>query len=162
MPSNDKKLKEEDMVKVKDSQAVTLVLAGKDSLFYYEGQPKYKDWSSLKLTTYTPTGLRKFLLAKNSIANSKINELKEKKRLGKIKPEEFKKLSEEIKGNKDYTPVVIIKATDNANYKNLIDALDEMQICNIGRYVIDKISPAEVFLMKNYRSKGDLSRNSAK
>lgn len=43
--------------------------------------------------------------------------------------------------------------------KNLIDALDEMQICNIGKYVITDIVDADQFLIKNYDTKGDLSRD---
>ena len=66
----------------------------------------------------------------------------------------------EIKSGKN-TPTVIIKATDEASYKNLIDALDEMQICNIGKYVITDIAEADQFLMKNYESKGELSQNIA-
>lgn len=65
-----------------------------------------------------------------------------------------------IKSGKD-TPTVIIKATDKSSYKNLIDALDEMQICNIGKYVITDIAEADEFLMKNYESKGELSQNIA-
>lgn len=43
---------------------------------------------------------------------------------------------------------IIIKATDNASYKNMVDALDEMQICSIGKYVIDKITPDDLKLIK--------------
>ena len=32
-------------------------------------------------------------------------------------------------------------------YKNMVDALDEMQICSIGKYVIDKISPDDQALL---------------
>ena len=35
---------------------------------------------------------------------------------------------------------LIIKCTDEASYKNMVDALDEMTICSIGTYVIDKVS----------------------
>ena len=56
---------------------------------------------------------------------------------------------------------IIIKALDTASYKNLVDALDEMQICNIGKYVITDIAEADEFLMKNYESKGELSQNIA-
>ena len=49
------------------------------------------------------------------------------------------------------TLTVIIKATDNASYKNLVDALDEMQICSIGKYVIDKINANDqALLLKNH------------
>ena len=46
------------------------------------------------------------------------------------------------------TMTVIIKATDDSNYKNLVDALDEMQICSIGKYVIDKLNPQDIELLK--------------
>jgi len=115
----------------------------------------------LKLSSYSADGLRAFLLKRNREAVIKINELKEKKAQLKISPAEYTKQASEIKGGKA-TPVVIIKAADKATYKNLIDALDEMQICNIGKYVIDKITPSEKFLIKNYQTKGSLSANLVK
>lgn len=160
MPSNDKKVTEQDQQKVKESQAVTLLLSGGDSIFYYTGLPNYKDYASLKLSSYKSDGIRALLLKRNNEAVFKINELKQKKQQLKITLEQFTKQADEIKGGKN-TPVVIIKATDNATYKNLIDALDEMQICNIGKYVIDTISAGDKFLMKNFETKGELSRNIA-
>jgi len=161
MPSNDKKITADDRDKVKASEAITLVLAGGDSIFYYQGQPDYKNFNSLVLTSYKADGIRAFLLKRNTVAVNKINALKEKKLQLKISPAQFTKEVSDIKGGKG-TPVVIIKAADKATYKNLIDALDEMSICNIGKYVIDKMSPTEFFLMKNYRLKGQLSQSSAK
>jgi hypothetical protein len=38
-------------------------------------------------------------------------------------------------------------ATDNASYKNLVDALDEMNICYISRYAIDDIDAADQALI---------------
>ena len=161
MPSNDKKITADDRDKVKASEAITLVLAGGDSIFYYQGQPDYKNFNSLILTSYKADGIRAFLLKRNTNAVNKINDLKQKVLQRKMTQVQFKKEESEIKGGKG-TPVVIIKAADKATYKNLIDALDEMQICNIGKYVIDKMSPAETFLMRNYRMKGQLSQASAK
>jgi len=156
MPSNDKKITEQDRDKVKASQAITLVLSGGDSIFYYTGQPDYKNYNSLKLSSYSPDGVRAFLIKRNAEAVIKIDELKQKKLQLKITQEQFTKQVSEIKSGKN-TPVVIIKAADRATYKNLIDALDEMQICNIGKYVIDKITPGDFFLIKNYESKGTYS-----
>ncbi len=161
MPSNDKKITDADRDAVKASQAITLVLGGGDSIFYYTGQPNYKDYNSLKLSSYKSDGIRDFLLKRNAEAVSKINDLKQKKLQLKISQVDFTKQVSEIKGGKN-TPVVIIKASDRSKYKNLIDALDEMQICNIGKYVIDKITPGELFLIKNLQSKGKLSEGSAK
>ena len=161
MPSNDKKITDQDRDAVKASEAITLVLGGGDSIFYYEGQPDYKNFNSLKLSSYKADGIRAFLLKRNTEAVNKINVLKEKKLQQKISQAQFTKEVTDIKGGKG-TPVVIIKAADKATYKNLIDALDEMQICNIGKYVIDKMSPAEMFLMRNYRQRGQLSQSNAK
>ena len=127
---------------------------------YYEGEPNYKDYTSLKETSYGADGLRAVLLQKNAVAVNKVRELKQQKLDLKITDDEFKKQVSEIKSGKD-TPTVIIKATDDASYMNLIDALDEMQICNIGKYVITDIAEADEFLMKNYDAKGELSQNLA-
>ena len=89
-----------------------------------------------------------------------MNELKQQKLDLKISEDDFRKQLSEIKSGKN-TPTVIIKATDEASYRNLIDALDEMQICNIGKYVITDIAEADQFLIKNYDSKGELSQNLA-
>ena len=157
MPSNDKKITDADKSTVKASQATTLLLTGGDSIFYFSGEPNYKDYNSLKLTSYKSDGIRAILLKKNAAAVIQINALKQKKLDLKISQEDFTKQASVIKNGKN-TPVVIIKATDRATYKNLIDALDEMQICNIGVYVIDTISKGDRFLLKNRETKGAFSQ----
>ena len=160
MPSNDKSITEQQKSMVKASQAITLLLGADNKLYYYEGEPNYKDYTSLKETSYTPDGIRSILLQKNVAAVNKVRALKLQKLDLRISEEEYRKQVSEIKSGKD-TPTVIIKATDDASYKNLIDALDEMQICNIGKYVITDIAEADEFLIKNYDSKGELSQNLA-
>ena len=160
MPSNDKSITEQQKSMVKASQAITLLLGADNKLYYYEGEPNYKDYTSLKETSYTPDGIRSILLQKNVAAVNKVRALKLQKLDLKISEEEYRKQVSEIKSGKD-TPTVIIKATDDASYKNLIDALDEMRICNIGKYVITDIAEADEFLMKNFDEKGALSQNLA-
>ena len=157
MPSNDKKITDADKSTVKASQATTLLLTGGDSIFYFNGEPNYKDYNSLKLTSYKADGIRAMLLKKNAVAVAQINVLKQKKLDLKISLDQFTKQASIIKNGKN-TPVVIIKATDRATYKNLIDALDEMQICNIGVYVIDSISKGDRYLLKNRETKGAFSQ----
>ena len=123
----------------------------------------------MKETNYTADGIRKVLLRKNYDAVKKVEELKQKKANLEITEEEYKKQVSEVKGAKNTptviikaaknTPTVIIKATDKATYKNLIDALDEMQICSIGKYVIVEITEGDQFLIDNYNAKGQLSSN---
>ena len=160
MPSNDKDITEQQKSMVKASQAITLLLGADNKLYYYEGEPNYRDYTSLKDTTYGANGLRAVLLQKNAAAVNQVRALKQQKLDLEITDDEYKKKVSEIKSGKD-TPTVIIKATDDASYMNLIDALDEMQICNIGKYVITDIVEADEFLIKNYDAKGELSQNLA-
>lgn len=159
MPSNDK-VAEEQQSKVKASQAITFILGADDKIYYYQGEPDYKNYASLKETDYSPDGIRALLLARNKNVVAKVNELKKQKLDLKISEEEYTRKASEIKNDKG-VPVVIIKATDKSKYKNLVDALDEMQICNIGKYVIVNITEGDEFLLKNYESSGELSRNIA-
>jgi len=57
MPSRDK-VEEEEQTKVKESQAITLILDADDALYYYQGIPDYDNYQTLKPTTYTADGLR--------------------------------------------------------------------------------------------------------
>ena len=160
MQSNDNDITEQQKSMVKASQAITLLLGADNKLYYYEGEPNYRDYTSLKETTYGANGLRAVLLQKNAAAVNQVRALKQQKLDLEITDDEYKKKVSEIKSGKD-TPTVIIKATDDASYMNLIDALDEMQICNIGKYVITDIVEADEFLIKNYDAKGELSQNLA-
>ncbi len=157
MPTNDKNITEEQQNKVKASQALTLLLDGNNKLYYYEGEPNYKDYNSLKETSYDSDGLRALLLKKNAVAVSQVKALKQDMLNLKISEEDYTKRVSEIKNGKK-TPVVILKATDTSTYKNLIDALDEMQICNIGKYVITDMAEGDEFLIKNFNQKGALSK----
>ena len=157
MPTNDK-VTEEEMVKVKDSQAVTLILGDNDRVFYYLGMPNYEDYSSLIETSYQPDGLRAMLLNRNKDLVAQIRELKRQRRDLEITEDQYKEQLAELKKAHDKTsPVVMIKATDDATYRNLIDALDEMQITSISKYAIVDITEGDKFLLENLETKGNLT-----
>ena len=157
MPTNDK-VTEEEQTKIKASQAVTLLLGADDKVYYYFGEPNYEDYTSLKETDYSPEGLRAMLLDRNKEVTARINDLKQQKKDEKITEEQFKEQAAEIKKDKN-APTVVIKGTDESSYKNLIDALDEMQSCNISRYAIVDITDGDKFLRDNYEQKGELTKN---
>lgn len=79
MPSNDKNITEEQQNKVKASQALTLLLGEDGKLYYYEGEPDYKNYASLKETTYEASGLRKLLLSKTTKQSRKYVSLRIRK-----------------------------------------------------------------------------------
>ena len=146
MPSNDKSITEEDQTKVKASRAITLILGGDDRVFYYTGEPNYEDYTSLKETTYEADGLRAMLMGRNADIVAKIKALKAEKLEKKFSDEEYNERAMKIK-DVNTAPVVMIKATDDATYENLVDALDEMQICSISKYAIVDITEGDEFLL---------------
>ena len=161
MPSNDKNQTEQDKSVAKASYTITIYVAGDNQIYYVAGIPKYDDPTCLKKTTWGKDGIRKVLithvtedgtqpvqqvmLAKAKLDEKKVNnpnypDSLYNKEVSKIK-------GGEIDGQKISTMTIIIKATDTAAYQNLIDALDEMQLCSIGKYVIDKINPDDQKLL---------------
>ncbi len=154
MPT-DEKLTKEDEVKVKESKAITLILGENNKVYYYTGIPNYEDYSTLKETDYSPEGLRALLVERNAPIVAKVRELRQEKYVTnkKMPDEEFKSRLKEIKGDKD-GQVVVIKPTSEATYKNLVDALDEMQICSIDKYAIVDMTEGDQFLVENLKSKG--------
>lgn len=157
MPTNDT-VTEDEQNKVKASRAVTVILGAGDKVYYYLGEPDYNNYNSLHLTTYAADGLRALLLERNAEVVRKVEELKANKLTKKMSDEEFEKQMAEARKSKT-SPVVMIKATDDSNYKNLIDALDEMHICSISQYAIVPITDSDKFLIKNHETSGELSKN---
>ena len=160
MPSKDQ-VTEAEQTKVKASKAITLLLGEDDKIDYYFGEPDYEHAESLQQTDYSPAGLRDILLERNFDVVRQMKELKLKKLNKEISEDDFKKQATEIKGSKE-APVVLIKATDDASYRNLVDALDEMQICNIGKYAIVDITDGDKFLIDNLKSGGELTKQIAR
>jgi len=160
MPSNDKNLDNEDKTVTKASYTITIYVAGNDKIFYVEGMPKYDDPSCLKETTWGKNGIRKVLQTHVTEDNTQpvLQLMKAKMELDARKDKEnmpdsvySKELSKlksgDLPSGKIQTMTIIIKATDSSSYKNVVDALDEMQICSIGKYVIDKINDQDQKLL---------------
>lgn len=154
MPTKDK-VSEEEQTKVQASRAITVLLGAENKLYYYTGEPDYENYQSLTETDYSAEGLRAFLISRNSDLVAKINDLRGKKKNLSISEEEYKKQSAELKEQDKASPIVIIKATDESNYENLVDVLDEMQICSISKYAIVDITDEDKFLIENYKMKGE-------
>ena len=145
------------------SEAITILLGDNDRVFYYLGEPQYEDYTSLIETSYNADGIRALLLDRNKEVVAKVKDLKERKKREEISEEVFDSLVVDAKKAKG-APVVMIKAKlpdeegkNGATYRNLIDALDEMIICSIGKYAIVDITEGDLFLMENYEKKGALS-----
>ena len=164
MPSNDENTQEDQKNEAKESGAITLYLAADNKIYYGTGTPKYDDPNWIKETTWGNSGIRKVLREHTTgeglhpveqimIAVKALNAERAKNPNAMPDSVYQKKLSKikggEVNGRKIETLTIVIKPTDNASYKNMVDALDEMQILNIGTYVIDKISADDEKLLKS-------------
>lgn len=148
MPSN-KKVDDKQRSEVKASKAITIVMSKNDQIFYYFGTREKGVDPKVEVSDYSKTGIRAMLLDRNKVVASQVKELKAQKDRTRMSEDEFKKRVKEIRSYKD-APVVMIKATDDANYKNLVDILDEMQICNIASYAIMDITQTDKDLIKPF------------
>lgn len=159
MPSNDKNLEDNDKSVTKASYTITMYVASGNKIYYVEGLPKYDAPSCLKETTWGKNGIRKVLQTHVTEDNTQpVLEVMKAKAALDLKKEDLSEAeytaelskikSGVINGQKIQTMTVIIKATDASTYKNVVDALDEMQICSIGKYVLDKINDQDKKLLE--------------
>ncbi|HZF99734.1 MAG TPA: biopolymer transporter ExbD [Chitinophagales bacterium] len=101
------------------SEALTVIIAQKNRVFYYKGLNEAPD---VQQTNYGANGLRKVLVDFDQ----------------QVRAEQQAKGKKEING-----PVVLIKAIDDSEFGHMVDVLDEMKISGIKRYAIVDITPGE-------------------
>ncbi|MDR2362534.1 MAG: biopolymer transporter ExbD [Prevotellaceae bacterium] len=151
MPRKDVDVEEQE--KIKDSRAITILLGKNDKVYYYLGMLKTEDYENpdkLVETNFSgdENSLRALLLGRNSEVVQQMKDLKLKKNNLEVADSTYRRQSIEIKKNKE-SPIVMIKASEFATYRNLVDALDEMNICSIGTYAIMDIAPGDLRLLYN-------------
>ena len=149
MPDKDVKDKTEE-TKVKASQAITILLAKEDKIVYYFIDPVTGEPGTPQITNFSAGGVRATLLKENKARNPKLDSIPVYKSMlnsGKINEEQYQGFVSGIKAYKDAL-IVVIKASDKSRYNNLVDILDEMLICNIGRYAVVDITQPEIDMLK--------------
>lgn len=140
----------EEITKVKASQAVTLLLTKEDKVVYYFIDPKTGEPQTPMITDFSKGGIRATLLKENKARNPYVDSIaiyKQQLNIGQINEATYRSNANRIKGYEDGL-IVVIKASDKSKYKNMIDILDEMLICNIGRYAIVDITDVELEMLK--------------
>lgn len=105
--------------KTKESTTLTVILGKDNAVHYFQGIPANKP--EVKTTGFSEeNGIRKVLLEKKN----------------------------EIRQRNGEDMIVIIKAQDDSNYKNVVDLLDEMAITGVTRYALVDLSQPEIDLLK--------------
>jgi biopolymer transport protein ExbD len=119
MDLNMPKKLEEKKQDVKESQVINVLLAGGDSIWYYEtSEGKMTD---MKETSFGASGIRDVILKKQKHVDKQFGH-------------------DKTFGDKT---IVLIKMAEGAKYKNMVDILDEMDITSTKIYAIQDIVPIE-------------------
>ena len=122
-------------------KGVTFLLTKDDRIFYYIGQfnapgnEKGLPPTQLSETNFSSEGLHALLMKENKWANDEIDKLKAQNKAKTLADTTFKRLAVEATANNEAI-TVLIKTDDQATYKNAIDMLDELKICNVGKRVL--------------------------
>ena len=124
---------------------VTFLLTKDDRIFYYVGQfyapgnEKGVPPTDLKETNFSPEGLHKLLSEQNKWAIDEIKGLAEKNKKKILADTTYKRMA--VDATADTKAItVLIKTDDQATYRNAIDMLDELKICNVLPQVLELLS----------------------
>jgi len=107
------------------AKVLTLILGANNNIWYYEGLES----PEIKNTTYQD--IRGIILDKKKRVEAAV-----------------------LPNDKVKSVVIIIKPTDESNYKNVIDMLDEMAIDKVGTYTMVPVTPQEVALLDKVKNAG--------
>ena len=147
------KIPDADRTKVPASQTMSIILTAKDRIIWYMGED---DPSKIvtNIADYSLDGsksIHKVFLDKNKLVNDLVKMVEDSVKKGLIEDKEeiIKQHKGWVKAAEKKGLIVLIKPDDTSRYKNLVDILDEMLVCNVGRYAIVDLSDNEKELVKN-------------
>jgi len=144
-------IKSDDKTKVQDTLSLTVVLGKNDTVYYYNGSLKLThDSNNIMQTNFSNDGLRKLILNRNQYVLNSIKAIKEQHDANKMPDSTYARLVDKAEGNK-YARFVIIKTDTTTRYINVIMTLDEMNICNVGKYSLIDVNDDDMKMISDYK-----------
>ncbi len=143
-----------DAPEIPPERALTIILIQNDRVLWYAGlaDPRKPPLPVLNETDFSDKGIRKVLLLRNKELFTKVAEMNKEVIEGKlniprdtVEARRRRMLTADKKG-----PVVLIKASDNVKYRNIVDIIDEMAITNMARYALVDINDVEKQMVADY------------
>ena len=129
----------DDKTKLADELATTLIIGeDENQIFYYTGKFN-PDTTTLLTTDFSKDGFRKVLIEKNRTINEQVFELKKRLNEQGLGQEEYETQYKEAYSkivNDDNAPFVLIKTTDKSKWASVVNAIDELNICNVRKRAI--------------------------
>ncbi len=109
----------DDPAPISRDRIMTILIGENNNIYYYNADAV----DQLEKTSYQKEGLRNLLYDNNKRVDALFG--------------------------KEKGLVCIIKLSENANYKNMVDVLDEMVICDVATYAIQDITEEEINALKS-------------
>jgi biopolymer transport protein ExbD len=132
MPVKDKEQQEEQKInqtELRQSEAMTVIIGGKDTLVYYFGLDTAKTFS---IPDFEPRNKDAYEKLRAAIAK-KQNELE----------------TDDDPKTKKVNLFVVIKPTDRSSYQNLVDVLDMMNFTEVKKYAIVDVAESDLSIYNN-------------
>jgi biopolymer transport protein ExbD len=154
MPEKEKDPNQPKGPEIPKNRTLNILLTEGHKVYYYIGiadPKKPAEMPQLVKTDFSKDGIRKFLLIKNKDLFTKIAEYRDKRVTGKtvVADTTADSAIKKMKKEDQKGPIVLIKADDKAKYKDMVDIIDEMAICNIASYAVVDMTPTETGMLKN-------------
>ena len=157
MPADDENLSKEERTKAEAKTTVTVYLAADDKIYIVKEKPDYDNPECVEETTWGKNGIRQMLRTHPYAPTAELMKAKKELQDKFDDPTAVKKMTEEeynaemakirkgeiggrTEANALPTLTIVIKPLDTSLYNNMVTILDEMSICCIDKYVIDKIN----------------------
>lgn len=152
MPEKNPEDKPQEAPRISAERTLNIILSEGNKVYYYNGlaDPKKPPLPTIIKSDFSKDGIRKLLLDRNRDLFTKIANYRELRLTGKLvvadttADQEIKRMKKEDKKG----PIVLIKADKSAKYKDIVNIIDEMAICNIASYAVVDISPLELEMLK--------------
>jgi biopolymer transport protein ExbD len=143
-----KEAKDDDTkTKLNKDLATTILLGEKENeVYYYKGFFK-PDSTVLELSNFSKDGIRKMLLDRNRSIIEAVNALKTRYNNKEMSKEEYQEQFGDLTGA-DEAPFVIVKTIPETKYKNVINAVDELEICNVRKRAIQDMAESEAIAVR--------------
>jgi|WetSurMetagenome_2_1015567.scaffolds.fasta_scaffold119042_2 biopolymer transport protein ExbD len=154
LPERTPKEKKNDAPQVDKDRALNIILVAGDKVLWYNGlaDPTKPPLPTLTETDFSDEGIRKVVLHRNKDLFIQIETMNKDLIEGKIKlpKDTVTARRKKMMINDNKGPVILIKAADDVKYRNIVDIIDEMAICNVARYALVDINVVEKKMVADY------------
>ncbi|HXP51568.1 MAG TPA: biopolymer transporter ExbD [Bacteroidia bacterium] len=139
-----------------DTTSLTVILSGNNKVYYYKGLlAMTSDSNNIKLTDFSEKGIRQVILSNNNFVADMMKPIEAKHKANQITDSVYDKLKDSIEGKKQ-AMFVIIKTDSIAKYVNVVTMLDEMDICNVGKYSLIDASKPDIDMIRDFNQKNNI------